>query len=103
MLSMIEQKAFEAVAEIPRALRAIEQRLGGGPREGEAAAPPANNAGRFAGVEDALEAWRAETQGWEWADGETEYEDRLDQLAKDQVAEFAEWCFEKPKEAGNGR
>lgn len=91
MLSMIEQKAFEAVAEIPRALRAIEQRLGGG--------PPANNAGRFADVETALEAWRAETQGWEWADDETKYEDRLDQLAKDQVAEFAEWLCEKPKEA----
>lgn len=91
MLSMIEQRAFEAVAEIPRALRAIEQRLEGG--------PPRNNAGRFPCVEVALEAWRAETQGWEWADGETEYEDRLDQLAKDQVVEFAEWLCEKPKEA----
>ena len=91
MISMIEQRAFEAVAEIPRALRAIEQRLGGG--------PPANNAGRFAGVEAALEAWRAETQGWEWADGETEYAARLDQLARDQVEEFAEWLCEKPKEA----
>ena len=40
MISMIEQRAFEAVAEIPRALRAIEQRLGGGPREGEAPPPP---------------------------------------------------------------
>ena len=103
MLSIIEQRAFEAVAEIPRALRAIEQRLGGGPREGEAALPPRNNAGRFAGVEAALEAWRSETQGWEWADGETEYEERLGQLARDQVEEFVEWCFEKPKEAGDGR
>ena len=60
-----------------------------------------DTADRFT-IEDAIMAWAAETQPWDWDGDEQDIEDYYAHLAKDQVEEYCEWLFGKVREWKTG-